>query len=66
MLTAVSSSSPLKARRLSVSISDQLVHELDMAGVDLVVRQGVEHERVVGVRAMADADELFRLCNGHR
>ena len=36
---------------------DQLVRELEIAGVDLVVRQGVEHEGVVGIGAVADADE---------
>ena len=38
---------------------DQLVRELVVAGVDLVVRQGVEHEGVVRVGAVADADQLL-------
>ena len=36
---------------------DQLVDELVRAGVDLAVGQRVEHERVVGIGAVADADE---------
>ena len=38
---------------------DQLVRELVLAGVDLVLRQGVEHEGVVRVGAMADADQFL-------
>ena len=59
MLTAVTSSSPLQrpaVERLDVL---QFVDEPQVAGGDLVVRQGVEHERVVRVRAVADADELL-------
>src|SRR5262249_39904837 len=38
----------------------QLVAEAQVAGVELVVGQGVEHEGVVGVGAVADGDELLR------
>ena len=61
MLTAVTSSSPFErpaVERLDVL---QFVHELQVAGVDLVVGQGVEHEGVVRVRAVADADQLLWL-----
>ncbi len=34
-----------------------------VARVDPVVGQGVEHERIVGVGAVADADQLLR--GGH-
>ena len=34
----------------------QLVHVAQVAGVDLALRQRVEHERVVGVGAVGDAD----------
>ena len=37
----------------------QLVREAIRPGVDLVVRQGVKHERVVGIGAVADADQSF-------
>ena len=37
---------------------DQLVAEFVIAGVDLAVGQGVEHEGVVRIGAMADADQL--------
>ena len=37
---------------------DQFVLEPVSAGRDLVLGQGVEHEGVVGVGAVADADEL--------
>ena len=59
MLTAVSSSSPSKRPAVERLDVDQLVRELVVARVDLVVRQGVEHERVVGVGAVADADQLL-------
>ena len=36
----------------------QFVDELQVARGDLVVRQGVEHEGVVRVRAVPDADQL--------
>ena len=65
MLTAVSSSSPLKRPAVERLDVDQLVRELVAPRVDAVVRQGVEHERVVGVGAVADADELFGLRGGH-
>ena len=42
---------------------DQLVLEAEAARVDLVLRQGVEHERVVGVGAVADANELLGSWN---
>ena len=35
---------------------DQLVPEVVRPGVDLAAGQGIEHEGVVGVRAVADAD----------
>ena len=38
---------------------DQLVAEFEIAGVDLAVGQGVEHERVVRIGTMADANELL-------
>jgi hypothetical protein len=38
----------------------QLVAKVAVPGVELVVGQGVEHEGVVGVRAVADADQLWR------
>ena len=38
---------------------DQLVDELVGTGVDLAVGQAMEHERIVRIRAMADANELF-------
>jgi hypothetical protein len=37
----------------------ELVLEGQAAGVDLVVGQGLEHEGVVGVGAVADADQLL-------
>ena len=40
----------------------QLVAETQIAGVELVVGQGVEHEGVVGIGAVADGDESL----GHR
>ena len=40
----------------------QLVAERQVAGRDLVVRQGVEHERIIRIGAMADGDQAF----GHR
>jgi hypothetical protein len=43
---------------------DQLVRELKLAGVDLAVGKGVEHERVVGVGAVADANEVLRGAHG--
>ena len=36
----------------------QLVVKLQIAGVELVVGQGVEHERVVGIGAVTDAYRL--------
>ena len=38
----------------------QLVAEGQVARVDLVMGQGVEHEGIVGVRAVADCNHLFR------
>ena len=38
----------------------QFVTELKVAGVELVVGEGVEHEGVVGVGTVTDRDELFR------
>jgi hypothetical protein len=43
----------------------QLVRELVPARVEAVVREGVEHERVVGVGAVPDADELLFLGGNH-
>src|SRR5439155_21375313 len=40
----------------------QFVAELQLAGVELVMGEGVEHEGVVGVGAVADADQSL----GHR
>ena len=37
---------------------DQLVGEIVAAGLDLVLGQGVKHEGIVRIGAMADADEL--------
>ena len=39
---------------------DQLVLEAVRSGVDFALRQGIEHERVVGIGAMADADQAGR------
>ena len=64
MLMAVTSSSPCRARRLSVSMSCSSWTKRQVARVDLVVRQGVEHEGIVGVGAVADADYLYLvLCH---
>jgi hypothetical protein len=44
----------------------QLVHELVWPGLDLVVGQGVKHERIIGIRAMPDADQgLFSSHHQH-
>ena len=43
---------------------DQLVLEAVAAGVDLALGQGVEHEGVVGVGAMAHADEEAVVVHG--
>ena len=56
MLTAVTSSSPRgpAIERLDVL---QFVAKAQVAGVHLVVGQGVEHEGVVGIGAVADANQ---------
>ena len=41
---------------------DQLVDEAIRPGVDLARGQGVEHEGIVGVGAVADADQLSRIA----
>src|SRR5689334_20911907 len=48
-------------QRASVQRLDvlQLVHVADAVGVDLSVGERVEHERVVGVRAMREVDGRF-------
>ena len=38
----------------------QFVAKLQVAGVELVVGQGVEHEGIVGIGTVADGDEAFR------
>ena len=37
---------------------DQLMDEAIRAGVDLVASQGIEHECIVGIGAMAHTDQL--------
>ena len=59
MLTAVTSSSPLEGPAVERLDVLQFVAELQVAGVDLVVGQGVEHEGVVGIGAVADGDQLL-------
>ena len=66
MLTAVTSSSPRKRPAIERLDVLQFVREVQIAGVDLVVGQGVEHERVVGIGAVADVDgAICTLCLVH-
>ena len=59
MLTAVTSSSPLQRPAIECLDVLQLVPENQVAGVDLVVGQGIEHEGIVGIGTMADSDQFF-------
>ncbi len=43
----------------------QLMPKLIRPGIDLAVGQRVEHERIVRVRTMPDADELFGRSGRH-
>src|SRR5262249_50912690 len=57
----------LAAQRPAIQRLDvlQLVAEAELARVNLVVGQGVEHEGVVGVWAVADGDEACCGGRGH-
>ena len=43
-------------------MSDEHLVDDDAAGVDVVARQPVEHERVVGIGTVRDGDCVFRSC----
>lgn len=58
MLTAVSSSSPGKALVERFDIH-QLVREFEVARVDLIIRQGMKHEGIIGIGAVSHANQLL-------